>query len=198
MHARAVRARPCAAHRARAIPSPYLSVRACIKGVPQPVAFCPCQRLLSASGKAPPSRLASVPATSSMPSHHTHFLSSCACPGASPVLEAASQATGPPPSPPESRHTVAALVSFCLDVVPLPRFVSRANTLPRRRTVAHGCAPWTPSCRLANHCPAPPALRCVLYASPPRLGSRRTRPMRLVGSDVGHPHAALWAMPRCN
>jgi hypothetical protein len=98
--------------------------------------LCPRQRLLSASGKSPPPRLASVSATPSVSSRLTHFPSSCVGPGASPDLGAASQATGPPPSPPESHRVVVAPVSFRLDIVPLPRSISRANTLPRCHAVA--------------------------------------------------------------
>jgi hypothetical protein len=132
----------------RPIPSPSIAAgqphMVCIYKRALRIALCPHQRLLSASGKPPPPHLTSISATPSVPSCLTRFPSSCAGPGASPELGATPRATRPPPSPPESHRAVAVAVNFCLDVVPLPRSVSRANTLPRRRTVAHGCAPWTP------------------------------------------------------
>jgi hypothetical protein len=146
------------------------------------------QRLFSASSKPPPLHLAFVSATPSMLSHLTHFLSSCAGPGASP------RATGPPPSTRESHRAVAVLMSFRLDVVPLPRSVSRASTLPRHHVVAHGCAPWTPSHRPANRCPTPRAPRHALCASPSCPGRHCACPTRRVGGNVGRPHAALWAV----
>jgi hypothetical protein len=123
------------------------------KGCPLLVAFCLRQRLLSASGKPPPSCLAFVSATPSVPSRLTRSPSSCAGPGASPGLGATPRAIEPPPSPSESRRVVAMLVGLRLDIVPLPRSISRANTLSCRRVVAHGCALWTPSRQPANRRP---------------------------------------------
>jgi hypothetical protein len=56
--------------------------------------------------------------------------------------------------------------------------------------MAHGCFPWAPSSRPANHRLALPASRRALCA---RAGT--VRPARHVGGDVGRPHAVLWAMP---
>jgi hypothetical protein len=94
---------------------------------------CLHHHLLSASGKPPPSRLASVSATPLVLSHLTCFQSSCAGPRALLELRSAPQAVGPPCSLLKNCRVVAALVSVRLDVIPLPRPISRANTLPRRR-----------------------------------------------------------------
>jgi hypothetical protein len=61
--------------------------------------------------------------------------------GAPPCPEAAPRPLGASPSTPESRRAIAAMVTFCLDIVPLPRCISRAKTLSRHRIVAHGRAP---------------------------------------------------------
>jgi hypothetical protein len=101
---------------------------------------------LSAFGKPPPPRLACVSTMPRLCFHHAigveppHPLSVLVCRSRSfPKLRVAPRSTRPPPSPQESHRVIASSVSFCLGVVPLPRSISRANTLPLHRTAAHGC-----------------------------------------------------------
>jgi hypothetical protein len=100
----------------------------------------------------------------------TAFPFPCTGLGASSSFGAAPRATGPPPSLPEHRRTIAAPVSSHFDAAPHPRSVSKAATLPRHCDLVHGCAPLTPSRRPSSHW---------------------THAVRHVDVDVVHPHHAL-------
>jgi hypothetical protein len=147
------------------------------------------------SGKPPPPRLTSVSVTPSVLSYLTRFPSSCIGPGALPELGAALRAAGSPPSPPLSFDDVNRAGELRISVARPPHCNLVLSTVLGRCVVAHGCAPWTPSRRPANRCPAPHAPHCALCASPPHSGRCRVCPPRRVGGDVGRPHAVLWATP---
>jgi hypothetical protein len=79
-----------------------------------------------------------------------------------------------------------------LNVVPLPRSVSMANTLPHCRTVAHGHTPRESSHRLSNHRLPLPAPRDLCAFATLKRAPRV--PCASCGGDVGHPRAVLWVI----
>jgi hypothetical protein len=113
------------------------------------------------------------------------FPPSLQVPGAPPCPEAAPRPLGASPSTPESHRAVAAMVTSCLDIVPLLRCISRAKTLSRHRVVAHGRAPRESSCRPSSRRPslrAPWAIHSLCYS---RAGPGRT-PSSLGRADRTH------------
>jgi hypothetical protein len=110
--------------------------------------------LLSASGKLSPPRLASVPATLSVPSHLTPPLAPCAGPRASPKPGVAPQPEGLAPSPPLSFGAVDRTGELCLSIVHPPRFDPAPGTVSGRCVDVHGCFPWTSSHRSSSHRPS--------------------------------------------
>jgi hypothetical protein len=136
---------------------------------PQPLHFICTKVLLSAlvSLLLPPLFSSQRP---SWIARLTPISSLYAGPRTPPELRAAPRATGPPPSPPDSRRAVAGPVSFRLNVIPLPRSVPRANTLSHY-------GPWT-------H----PARTFLLTI---KLSAASARATHRVDIDVVHPHHAL-------
>jgi hypothetical protein len=100
---------------------------------------------LSAFGKLPPPRLASVPTTLLVPSHLTPPLFPCVGPRASPEPRAAPRPEGPAPSPPLSSGTIDRADELRLSVVRPSRFDSVPGTVSGRCTEVHGCFLWTSS-----------------------------------------------------
>jgi hypothetical protein len=120
--------------------------------------------LLSASGKLPPSCLASVPTTLSVPSHLTPPLSQYAGSRASPEPRAAPRPDGTAPSLPLSSGAVDRAGELRLFVVHPPCFDSAPGTMSGRCAEVHGCFPWTSSHGSSSHRPSLAVPRRALRA----------------------------------
>jgi hypothetical protein len=139
--------------------------------------------LLFTSGKLPPLRLASVPATLSVPNHLTPPFSLCAGSRTSPEPRATPRLEGPAPSPPLSSDAINRAGELCLSVIRPPRFDSLLGTVSVRCAEVHGCFPWTssrgPSNRRASLAAPRHALRAVWtstwFVHGLRFGPRRAR-----------------------
>jgi hypothetical protein len=132
------------------------------------------------------------------------FPPSLQVPGAPLCPEAAPRPLGASPSTSESHRAVAAMVTFHLDIVPLPRCISRAKTLSRHRVVAHGRAPRESSRRPSSRRPSPraprascarrrgPSTRCATAAPGQATPHRRLAAQAARTVRVGRPR---WFRP---
>jgi hypothetical protein len=163
------------------------TVMHCMLRLSCPIVLPPCARFLSVSDKLPPPRLASVSASPSVLSHLTTPLFPCTSPGVSVEPRATPQPEGPTSCLLLSSDAINRVDELCLPVTHPLRCSLVPWIVSGGCTIAHGCAPWTPSRRTGNYGSAPPVPRRVLCASPPRLG-RRMHAIRSVWASTWAVH----------
>jgi hypothetical protein len=137
--------------------------------------------IVSASGKPSPSHSPLFFATSSVISHLTPPLSSCAGSRASPEPRAPPQPEGPAPSSLLSSNADDHVGELRLSVVCPPHFDSALGTVSGRCVEVHECFPWTSSHGSSSHRPSlavPRRAESAVWTSTWSVYGLRFRPRR--------------------